>query len=98
MASQLQNGQTVEELIATTGMSIVSGENVDGTSLQISTSLASKSIELNIGLECDMELFIDLVRNAPCIWNTSCCSYKEQGKRTNAWNNIASWFDKDGMY
>ena len=98
MASQLQNGQTLEEVSATAGISIVSGQNVDGTSLQISTHLASKSVELNVGSEFDMESFIDLVRNAPCIWNTSCRSYKEHGKRRNAWNNIASFFDKDGMY
>ena len=45
-----------------------------------------------------MESFIDLVRKAPCIWDISCRSYKEQGKQSNASNNIASFFDKDGMY
>ena len=46
--------------------------------------------------EFDTEVFIDLVRGEPCLWNTSLRSYKEQNKRRNAWNKISEIFAKDG--
>ena len=42
--------------------------------------------------EFDTEIFIDLVREEPCLWNTSIRSYKEQGKRRNAWSKISKVF------
>ena len=78
-------------------------EDADGISFQYSTSLAPQSSILIVGTQeatrqFDVESFIDIVRDIPCIWNTSCRSYKEHGKRRNAWNNIANYFHKDGTY
>ena len=78
MASQLRTGQRVEEVHATAGNSIVDGETADGASPKLSASLAPPSLALNVVSEFDMESFSDAVRITPCIWITSCRSYKKQ--------------------
>ena len=35
--------------------------------------------------EIDQEMFIDLVKNYPCLWNTRLSSNKDYEKRKNAW-------------
>jgi len=48
-------------------------------------------------IEYDPEVMIELIRKEPCLWNTQCRSYKEAGKKKNAWSIIADMFiDKDG--
>ena len=37
----------------------------------------------------DMEIFIDMVKEEPCIWNTSLRSFREQPKKKLAWQKIA---------
>ena len=63
----------------------------------------ARADSLNVGpgssssvIEFYTEVFIDLVRDEPCLWNTSLRSYKEQNKRRNAWNKISEIFAKDG--
>ena len=51
------------------------------------------------GIEYDAEIMIDLIRQEPSLWNTQCRSYKEAGKKRNAWLKIANTFNnKDGVY
>ena len=45
--------------------------------------------------EYTVEIFIDLVKEEPCLWNTAFRSYKDQTKKRNAWANIASKLGKD---
>ena len=44
--------------------------------------------------ELDIELFIDLVRQFPVIWNTRLNGFKDYKKTKVAWNNISSSLDK----
>ena len=43
--------------------------------------------------ELDIELFIDLVRQFPVIWNTRLNGFKDYNKKKVAWNNISSSLD-----
>ena len=43
--------------------------------------------------ELDIELFIDLVRQFPVIWNTRLNGFKNYNKKKVAWNNISSSLD-----
>lgn len=47
--------------------------------------------------EFDMEMFIEEIRQLPCIWNTYLAAYKDQNK-TNAWNKLSIMFDKGGNF
>jgi hypothetical protein len=47
--------------------------------------------------EYNVEIFIDLVKEGSCLWNTAFRSYKDQTKKKNAWANIGSKTGKDGM-
>ena len=84
MTPQLRTGQRIKEVLAAAGNSIVGGKTVDGASPQLSISLAPQSLGLSVVSELDMKSFINVERHTACIWNTSCHSYKEQGKQRNA--------------
>ena len=43
--------------------------------------------------ELDIELFIDLVRQFPVIWNTHLNGFKDYNMKKVAWNNISSSLD-----
>ena len=43
--------------------------------------------------ELDIELFIDLFRQFPVIWNTRLHGFKDYNKKKVAWNNIRSFLD-----
>ena len=43
--------------------------------------------------ELDIQLFIDLVRQFPVIWNTRLIEFKDYKKKKVAWNNISSYLD-----
>ena len=46
--------------------------------------------------EFDTEMFIQEIRQLPCIWNTSISSYKDRNVKANAWNTLKTIFNKDG--
>ena len=52
-------------------------------------------VQVNINGKYNIEKFIDLVKEEPCLWNTAFRSYKDQTKKKNAWSNISSKMGKD---
>ena len=40
---------------------------------------------INSPMQYDVEIFINLIKEEPCLWNTSSRGYKEQNKKRNAW-------------
>jgi hypothetical protein len=42
-----------------------------------------------------VEIFIDQVKEEPCLWNTALRVYKDQTKSKNTWPNIAVKIGKD---
>ena len=59
---------------------------------EIGTNADQNEIEI---IEYNVEIFIGLVQEEPCLWNTSFRAYKDQTKKKNAWSNIAARFGKD---
>ena len=53
-----------------------------------------ENVQENV-IEYNAEIFIDLVKEEPCLWNTAFRSYKDQTKKKNAWTNISSKMGKD---
>ena len=53
-----------------------------------------ENVQENV-IEHNAEIFIDLVKEEPCLWNTAFRSYKDQTKKKNAWTNISSKMGKD---
>ena len=74
------------------------GYNQDETELsvtpltEVNTNADQNEIEI---IEYNVEIFIALVQEEPCLWNTSFRAYKDQTKKRNAWSNIAEKFGKD---
>ena len=48
--------------------------------------------------EFHTEIFIESVRELPCLWNTSLTSYKDRAIKLNAWKQLSSLFNRDGEY
>ena len=46
----------------------------------------------------DPEIFIEELRQLPCLWNTSLSSYKDRNVKTNAWKKLEALFNKDSEY
>ena len=53
-----------------------------------------ENVQENV-IEYNAEIFIDLVKEEPCLWNIAFRSYKDQTKKKNAWTNISSKMGKD---
>ena len=53
-----------------------------------------ENVQENV-IEYNAEIFIDLVKEEPCLWNTAFRSYKDQTKKKNAWTSISSKMGKD---
>ena len=48
--------------------------------------------------EIDQEMFTDLVKNYPCLWNTRLSSNKDYEKRKNAWVLVSESLHDGGAY
>ena len=57
-------------------------------SRQILNSLREEDNAGNGGEDVDKELFIQMVKNYPCIWDLRSVSYKDKTKKVLAWKNI----------
>ena len=47
--------------------------------------------------EFDKEIFLEEVREFPCLWDTNVASYKERPTKANAWKELSKIF-KDGNH
>ena len=83
MAAEERSEQDFDDI----GNSEVS-ERLDVESQELS------NVQENV-IEYNAEIFIDLVKEEPCLWNTAFRSYKDQTKKKNAWTNISSKMGKD---
>ena len=75
----------------------------DGNSVVVSDteevqSIQSCSVLTSSPREFDTEVFIESVREFPCLWNTSLVSYRERNIKANAWKQLSSLFNRDGEY
>ena len=64
----------------------------EGTSQAVEQILLCPDQAIDGPMEFDVEIFIDLMKEEPCLWNTSCRAYKENTKRRNAWAKITEVF------
>ena len=46
--------------------------------------------------EFDVEIFIEELKNFPCLWNTSLRSYHEKHTKQNSWMVLSEKFGKNG--
>ena len=96
LLTHIQEQQQKQLLQDQQHLKLVPVEQQDDTT---ETSPASMEKKVDESINYDPEIMIDLIRDEPCLWNTQCRSYKEAGKKKNAWNNIANVFiDKDGKF
>jgi hypothetical protein len=72
-------------------MSTIHSLHLENANTLVTTTKANMAEEDSV-LEYDAEIFIDLVKGEPALWNTTSRSYKEQNKRKNAWNKISKAF------
>ena len=50
----------------------------------------------NSFVEFDVEIFIEEIRQLPCLWNTSLAAYKDRNIKANAWKRLSVMFGKEG--
>lgn len=50
----------------------------------------------NSVVEFDVEIFIEEIRQLPCLWNTSLAAYKDRNIKANAWKRLSVMFGKEG--
>lgn len=53
------------------------------------------SMDAIVTMPYDVEIFNEL-RDFPCIWDTSCRSYRDQEMKKVAWEDLRKTFNKNG--
>ena len=62
-----------------------------------SSNVSGTGSEYEETKEFDIEIFIEEIKNLPCLWNTSTASYKDRNCKLSAWEKLSKIFGKDGQ-
>ena len=73
-------------------------EHDDSVVVSDAEEVHSCSADTGATREFNTEVFIESVRELPCLWNTSLVSYRDRNIKANAWKQLSSLFNRDGEY